>query len=98
MLFGRYRFEGTFTSVAEMPPIRLSAGINAPILRRVSSLMAAYNGGEPDVDYRGLVHRAQQVAIARFDLQWVDWGVLRKSNGALFVRFLAQLERAACSD
>ena len=43
------------------------------MLRRMSSLMNAYGGGEPPLDYRGLVERAQAVAIAESRLKWVDW-------------------------
>lgn len=43
------------------------------ILRRISSLMNAYGGGEPDLDYRGLVKRAEAVPIASTNLSWYDW-------------------------
>lgn len=42
-------------------------------LRRVSSLFASYGEGEPDLDYRGLVARAQQVEVVSTDLRWCDW-------------------------
>ncbi len=32
-------------------------------LRRIAALEEAYGGGEPDLDYRGLVDRAQQIEI-----------------------------------
>ena len=43
------------------------------MLRRISSLMNAYSGGEPDLDYRGLVERAKAVETVRSDLRWFDW-------------------------
>ncbi len=43
------------------------------LLRRASSVLDAYDGGEPDLDYRGLVQRAQAVQIAHSDLRWFDW-------------------------
>lgn len=42
-------------------------------LRRVSSLIAAYGDGEPTLDYRGLVRRAQEIAIEESHLHWFDW-------------------------
>ena len=35
--------------------------------------MNAYGGGEPDLDYRGLVKRAEAVPIASTNLSWYDW-------------------------
>lgn len=48
------------------------------MLRRVSSLMAALDGGEPALDYKGLVARAQAVETTATDLKWTDWA--RYSN------------------
>jgi len=42
-------------------------------LRRVSALFAAYGNGEPNLDYRGLVRRAQESVIAESHLHWLDW-------------------------
>jgi hypothetical protein len=42
-------------------------------LRRVSSLFTHYGSGEPDLDYKGLVERAQAVEIVESDLRWLDW-------------------------
>ena len=42
-------------------------------LRRVSSLFAAYGDGEPALDYRGLVGRAQEIAVEESHLHWFDW-------------------------
>jgi hypothetical protein len=42
-------------------------------LRRISPLFTAYGDGEPDLDYRGLVHRAQEIAIEEAHLHWFDW-------------------------
>lgn len=41
-------------------------------LRRISSLFAAYGDGEPDLDYRGLVHRAKEITIEESHLHWFD--------------------------
>jgi len=43
------------------------------MLRRVSSLLEYYDGGEPPLDYRGLVKRAEEVKIISSDLRWFDW-------------------------
>ena len=43
------------------------------MLRRVSSLLEYYDGGEPQLDYRGLVKRAEDVKIISSDLRWFDW-------------------------
>lgn len=42
-------------------------------LRRISSLSAAYGGGEPAFDYPGLVARARNVETAPSSLHWFDW-------------------------
>ncbi len=42
------------------------------MLRRVSSLFQAHGGGEPSLDYRGLVKRAQSVEVSEEDLHWLD--------------------------
>jgi len=43
------------------------------MLRRVSSLMETYGPGEPDLDYRGLVKKTEQVKTAVSNLSWYDW-------------------------
>lgn len=43
------------------------------MLRRVSSLLAAYGGGEPNLDYKGLVEKACDVHIVENRLSWFDW-------------------------
>ena len=43
------------------------------MLRRVSGLMAAYGAGEPALDYRGLVKKAEAVETSDTGLQWYDW-------------------------
>ncbi len=43
------------------------------MLRRVSSLFNCYGKGEPDLDYRGMVRRAEEVHIAKDKLRWYDW-------------------------
>jgi len=47
-------------------------------LRRVSTLNRLYGDGEPDLDYRGLVARAQQVRTSKSTIRWLD--VRRYSN------------------
>lgn len=39
-------------------------------LRRIAALESAYNSGEPNLDYRGLVQRAEQIKISRSKLHW----------------------------
>jgi hypothetical protein len=43
------------------------------ILRRVSSLFTLYDKGEPDLDYTGLIQRAERVKEHFSDLSWVDY-------------------------
>lgn len=43
------------------------------VLRRISSLFAVYGDGDPSLDYKGLVSRAEQVGIAENRLHWFDW-------------------------
>ncbi|MEA3361640.1 MAG: CRISPR system precrRNA processing endoribonuclease RAMP protein Cas6, partial [Thermodesulfobacteriota bacterium] len=43
------------------------------MLRRVSSLFNYYGDGEPDLDYRGMVKRAEGVHILNSNLHWFDW-------------------------
>lgn len=47
-------------------------------LRRMAALEQAYGGGEPDLDYRGLISRAEQVETAASSLRWQE--MLRYSN------------------
>jgi len=42
-------------------------------LRRVSTLNARFGDGEPELDYRGLVERAQKVQALDSHLSWCDW-------------------------
>jgi hypothetical protein len=39
-------------------------------LRRIAALEEAYGGGEPDLDYRGLVQRADQVQVQESHIRW----------------------------
>ncbi len=41
-------------------------------LRRISALEETYSAGEPDLDYRGLVRGAEQVATVCSDCKWVE--------------------------
>ena len=43
------------------------------MLRRISSLLNCYGDGEPSLDYRGLVKRAETVQIVDANLSWFDW-------------------------
>jgi hypothetical protein len=43
------------------------------MLRRISSLEEAYGGGDPPLDYRGLVARAQTVTVESSSIRWFDW-------------------------
>jgi len=43
------------------------------MLRRASSLLQYHGAGEPVIDYRGLVERAQDATITAADLRWFDW-------------------------
>ena len=43
------------------------------MLRRISSLFAFYDSGEPALDYRGMVERSKSVRTVDKDLSWYDW-------------------------
>ena len=43
------------------------------MLRRTSSLLNCYGEGEPSLDYRGLVNRAEAIQIIDTNLNWFDW-------------------------
>lgn len=43
------------------------------MLRRVSSLLNCYGDGEPSLDYRGLVKRAETIKTIDKNLSWFDW-------------------------
>jgi len=43
------------------------------MLRRVSSLFECYGEGEPELDYRGLVKRSEEIRIVEDSLRWYDW-------------------------
>jgi len=43
------------------------------MLRRISSLNNYHGNGEPSLDYRGLVKRAESVEVSDSSLKWFDW-------------------------
>jgi len=43
------------------------------MLRRASALLFVYGDGEPDIDFTGLVKRAETVVIKESNLNWHDW-------------------------
>jgi len=43
------------------------------MLRRSSSLMNHYGSGEPALDYKGMIERAELVKICDNKMQWLDW-------------------------
>ncbi len=43
------------------------------MLRRMSSLFNCHGEGEPDLDYRGLVKRAEDIRVVEDHLRWYDW-------------------------
>lgn len=43
------------------------------MLRRISSLYTCYGGGEPDMDYKGLVKKADNIRIIKSAIEWFDW-------------------------
>jgi hypothetical protein len=42
-------------------------------LRRLSTLQQYFGEGEPPLDYKGLIDRAQEVEVAKSSLAWFDW-------------------------
>ncbi len=59
-------------------------------LRRISTLSEAYGGGEPDLDYSGLIRRAEKVETAQSAFRWVD--LKRFSNRQKSAMLLGGLE------
>jgi len=43
------------------------------MLRRISNLFAHFGGGEPELDYRGLIAQAGLISIKSSNLRWHDW-------------------------
>jgi hypothetical protein len=43
------------------------------MLRRISALNRNFADGEPELDYRGLVARAQEVRVVDSSIGWFDW-------------------------
>jgi len=78
----RHHFVGDFRiKIDLLTPLRLKQnnrlGHDLPFhvlvracLRRISALEDAYGGGEPDIDYRGLVERAAKIGVDRSSLRW----------------------------
>ncbi|MDD3582368.1 MAG: CRISPR system precrRNA processing endoribonuclease RAMP protein Cas6, partial [Desulfobacca sp.] len=63
----RLEFKNTYR--AELPFHVLIRGI----LRRIAALNHHYGAGEPDLDYRGLVARAQKIKTKASSVRWYDW-------------------------
>jgi len=63
----RLKFRNTYR--AELPFHVLIRGI----LRRIAVLNHHYGAGEPDLDYRGLVARAQKIKTLASSVRWYDW-------------------------
>lgn len=68
----RFKFKGR---LADGLPFHI---LVRSMLRRISSLLNAYGAGEPQLDYQGLVKKAQSVHVIQSNLRWQDWG--RYSN------------------
>lgn len=43
------------------------------MLRRTSTLLRQYDGGEPNLDYSGMVRRAESIRTVETTLVWEDW-------------------------
>ena len=63
----RLKFENALTSDLEFHILIRN------LLRRLSALSYFHCGRRLDLDFRGLVHRAQQVETFSRGLQWMDW-------------------------
>lgn len=63
----RLKFKNRFQS--EMPFHVLMRAV----LRRTASLFSFFGNGEPPLDYRGLVAKAQDVRVVNSTLRWLDW-------------------------
>ncbi len=60
--------------------------LTRPMLRRASALLSCYGDGNPPLDYRGLVERAEKVRIFDSDIRWFDWRrySFRQKKGMVF--------------
>jgi CRISPR/Cas system endoribonuclease Cas6 (RAMP superfamily) len=65
----RLKFENTL----EKKPKLSFHILTRAMLRRVSSLFESYGGGEPRLDYKGLVAKASEIEIPESNLSWYDW-------------------------
>ena len=63
----RLKFQNHFTEDLQFHVLIRS------LLRRVSSLFEAYGGGEPDLPYRELVRKANEINIAHSSLDWSEF-------------------------
>jgi CRISPR-associated endoribonuclease Cas6 len=63
----RLKFKNNFT--AKLPFHILVRAM----LRRASTLLTFYDGGEPQLDYRGIVERAKAVKVIASDSRWFSW-------------------------
>jgi len=43
------------------------------VLRRLASLFSAHGGGEPPLDFKGLIRAAEEVPITENHAEWFDW-------------------------
>ena len=43
------------------------------VLRRIFTLFSYYGEGKPELDYVGLVRKAESVKIVKSDISWFDW-------------------------
>ena len=43
------------------------------VLRRIFTLFSYYGEGEPELDYAGLVRKAESVKTVKSDISWFDW-------------------------
>ena len=48
-------------------------GLVRAILRRISTLYECFGEGEPPLDYKGLIARAQDIGVRHSALRWSDW-------------------------
>lgn len=83
-LTGEMESESIDVSLELITPLRLKYqnGLKADLpfdvltramLRRISSLCNYHGEGEPELDYRGLVARAKEVAVKESHIGWYDW-------------------------
>jgi hypothetical protein len=90
----RLKFANEFS--ADLPFHVLVRGM----LRRVSVLNEHFGAGEPDLDYRGLVARAEKISTVKSTIRWFDWERYsnRQDRAMLMGGIIGEITYGGCLD